>query len=34
MVFQHVNVCTEKGVSKNSFPLIFNKEDNRAFNER
>ena len=26
--------CTEKGVSKNSFPLIFNKEDNRAFKER
>ena len=35
MVFQHVNVCTENwGVSKNSFPLIFNKEDNRAFKER
>ena len=31
---QYVNVCTEKGVSKNSFPLIFNKEVNREFNER
>ena len=31
---QYVIVCSKKGVSKNSFPLIFSEEDNREFKER
>ena len=33
-MLRYVTVCTEKGVSKNSFLVIFNKENNRAFKER
>ena len=33
-MLRYVTVCTEKGVSKNSFLVIFSKENNRAFKER
>ena len=33
-MLRYVTVGTEKGVSKNSFLVIFSKENNRAFKER